>query len=292
MPTVNNSFGNRIAVLAGDFLFAQASWYLANLDDLEVVKLLSKVITDFAEGEIRQSLTAFDGDMIGMQREITAEVAKLGDLQSLNFAEKKALEELTGQEIGQLQRQVSIFSKFPELRAEELAAAQALLDTGKDISEISMDDVAAQTEKIKNQEEMQSQMDKLSNSTSALSTGLTDAFAPIAAFLIPLLTDVVDIVGGILMPIFKIIGSVLKTTFGMLTAILSPIFAIGKAIIGALSEPLESIGEAIEPIVTKFSELKTKIMPYLDPLISIFTQIGNILGNIVGGAIGLVVDGV
>lgn len=60
VPTVNSSFGNRIAVLAGDYLFAQSSWYLANLDNLEVVKLLSKVITDFAEGEIRQSLTAFD----------------------------------------------------------------------------------------------------------------------------------------------------------------------------------------------------------------------------------------
>ncbi len=60
LPTVNNIFGNRIAVLAGDFLFAQASWYLANLDNLEVVKLLSKVITDFAEGEIRQNLTSFD----------------------------------------------------------------------------------------------------------------------------------------------------------------------------------------------------------------------------------------
>jgi all-trans-nonaprenyl-diphosphate synthase len=60
IPTVNSDFGNRIAVLAGDFLFAQASWYLANLDNLEVVKLLSKVITDFAEGEIRQSLTAYD----------------------------------------------------------------------------------------------------------------------------------------------------------------------------------------------------------------------------------------
>ncbi len=60
LPTVNSEFGNRIAVLAGDFLFAQSSWYLANLDNLEVVKLLSKVITDFAEGEIRQNLTAFD----------------------------------------------------------------------------------------------------------------------------------------------------------------------------------------------------------------------------------------
>jgi all-trans-nonaprenyl-diphosphate synthase len=60
VPTVNSLFGNRIAVLAGDFLFAQSSWYLANLDNLEVVKLLSEVIKDFAEGEIQQSLSSFD----------------------------------------------------------------------------------------------------------------------------------------------------------------------------------------------------------------------------------------
>jgi all-trans-nonaprenyl-diphosphate synthase len=60
ISTVNANFGNRIAVLAGDFLFAQSSWYLANLDNLEVVKLLSEVIKHFAEGEIRQSLTQFD----------------------------------------------------------------------------------------------------------------------------------------------------------------------------------------------------------------------------------------
>ncbi|MEM8639327.1 MAG: solanesyl diphosphate synthase [Cyanobacteria bacterium P01_G01_bin.54] len=59
-PTVNSFFGNRIAVLAGDFLFAQSSWYLANLDNLQVVKLLSEVIRDFAEGEIRQGLNHFD----------------------------------------------------------------------------------------------------------------------------------------------------------------------------------------------------------------------------------------
>lgn len=60
VPTVNSDFGNRIAVLAGDFLFAQSSWYLANLDDLEVVKLLSEVIKHFAEGEILQNQTQFD----------------------------------------------------------------------------------------------------------------------------------------------------------------------------------------------------------------------------------------
>lgn len=58
--TVNSKFNNKIAVLAGDFLFAQSSWYLANLNNLEVVKIISKVITDFAEGEAQQALTNFD----------------------------------------------------------------------------------------------------------------------------------------------------------------------------------------------------------------------------------------
>ncbi|NJM95911.1 MAG: solanesyl diphosphate synthase [Phormidesmis sp. RL_2_1] len=60
VPTVHSLFDNRVAVLAGDFLFAQSSWYLANLDNLAVVKLLSRVIMDLAEGEIRQGLKHFD----------------------------------------------------------------------------------------------------------------------------------------------------------------------------------------------------------------------------------------
>nr|YP_010336391.1 prenyl transferase [Goniotrichopsis reniformis]UNJ14797.1 prenyl transferase [Goniotrichopsis reniformis] len=60
IKTVHNVFSTKIAILAGDFLFAQSSWYLANLDNLEVVKIISKVITDFAEGEVRQGFTRFD----------------------------------------------------------------------------------------------------------------------------------------------------------------------------------------------------------------------------------------
>ncbi|MEB3272446.1 MAG: solanesyl diphosphate synthase [Prochlorothrix sp.] len=63
MPTVHSSFNNRVAVLAGDFLFAQSSWYLAHLDNLEVVKLLSQVIMDLAEGEIQQGLNRFDATL-------------------------------------------------------------------------------------------------------------------------------------------------------------------------------------------------------------------------------------
>ena len=60
VDTVHSRFDARVAVLAGDFLFAQASWHLANLDDLDVVKLLSRVIMDLADGEVKQGLYRFD----------------------------------------------------------------------------------------------------------------------------------------------------------------------------------------------------------------------------------------
>jgi all-trans-nonaprenyl-diphosphate synthase len=60
VDTVHSRFNHRVAVLAGDFLFAQASWHLANLDDLEVVKLLSRVIMDLADGEVKQGLFRYD----------------------------------------------------------------------------------------------------------------------------------------------------------------------------------------------------------------------------------------
>ena len=56
-------YGTRVAVLVGDYLFAQSSWFLANLDNLEVIKLVSQVIADFANGEISQAGALFNCDM-------------------------------------------------------------------------------------------------------------------------------------------------------------------------------------------------------------------------------------
>lgn len=61
--TVHHLFGTKVAVLAGDFMFAQSSWCLANLENLEVIKLISQVIKDFASGEIKQASSLFDCDV-------------------------------------------------------------------------------------------------------------------------------------------------------------------------------------------------------------------------------------
>ncbi|KAH8819752.1 decaprenyl-diphosphate synthase-like protein subunit 1 [Xylogone sp. PMI_703] len=53
-PSANLEFGNKMAVLAGDFLLSRASVALARLRDAEVTELLSTVIANLVEGEFMQ----------------------------------------------------------------------------------------------------------------------------------------------------------------------------------------------------------------------------------------------
>merc|ERR1719163_1360390 len=53
-PSVNAAFGNKVAILAGDFLLARASVSLARLRDVAAVELLSVVIEDLVRGETMQ----------------------------------------------------------------------------------------------------------------------------------------------------------------------------------------------------------------------------------------------
>ena len=48
-------YGNKVAVLAGDFLLARASVLLARLQDVKVVELLATVIEEMVQGEMMQA---------------------------------------------------------------------------------------------------------------------------------------------------------------------------------------------------------------------------------------------
>lgn len=54
-PSINKLYGNKMAILAGDFLLARASVSLARLRNVEVVELLSTVIEHLVKGEVMQS---------------------------------------------------------------------------------------------------------------------------------------------------------------------------------------------------------------------------------------------
>ncbi|TPX39284.1 hypothetical protein SeLEV6574_g07330 [Synchytrium endobioticum] len=53
-PSANAAYGNKMAVLAGDFLLARASVALARLRNCQVVELLATVIANLVEGEFMQ----------------------------------------------------------------------------------------------------------------------------------------------------------------------------------------------------------------------------------------------
>ena len=57
IPALNSVHGNKLAILAGDFLLSRASLNLARLKNVEVIELLSTVIAHLVEGEIMQSRT-------------------------------------------------------------------------------------------------------------------------------------------------------------------------------------------------------------------------------------------
>lgn len=62
MPSANVAFGNKMAVLAGDFLLGRASAALARLRHAEVTELIATVVANLVEGEFMQlKNTALDG---------------------------------------------------------------------------------------------------------------------------------------------------------------------------------------------------------------------------------------
>ena len=53
-PTVHKVFGSKMAILAGDYLLARASIYLARLRDVQVVETMSTIIEHLVRGEVMQ----------------------------------------------------------------------------------------------------------------------------------------------------------------------------------------------------------------------------------------------
>ena len=56
MPTINALFSHQISVIMGDYLYSRAVIELVRLDDLEPLRVLSRVTNEMTVGEMRQLL--------------------------------------------------------------------------------------------------------------------------------------------------------------------------------------------------------------------------------------------
>lgn len=229
---------------------------------------------------------AANNDILGAQQAVLDQVSNLGDLTKLNRYEQEALTKATGMEMGDLINQQRIRERFGSLNAEQLKAATSLVESGKDISKMSAKDLDLQTQRLKSQEEMQSQMDKIQNTSSAIGTAFMDMFEPVTSFVMPILSDLFTILSKVLLPVFKVIGIAFKVVFGVLKAIydviasiVMPIVEIGSAIIDALITPFEMAVDAMQPFFNAVASLKTTTMEMVGPILNFFKSIGQFIGD-------------
>ncbi len=77
--TINSLWNNKISVIAGDFLFGQASVKLGELENTEIVKIYANVLSDLCDGEIEQFSLLFNPD-ITLEKYIGKSTSKTASL--------------------------------------------------------------------------------------------------------------------------------------------------------------------------------------------------------------------
>jgi hypothetical protein len=174
---------------------------------------------------------AFEGDMIGMQQAVNKEVGKLGDINKMNMYQKQALTKATGMDLKSLIKQQKIAKTLPGLKKEELAAANALLDAGMDIADISKDELKRKAIEMGNQKKMQSEFDNMGNSLKAMGTQLLMAFMPIGKLIMAVLGPVIGYITGVWGPIGRAIDGIFEA-FEPISGMMKDIFGDGAGIAG------------------------------------------------------------
>jgi hypothetical protein len=225
---------------------------------------------------------AANGDILGSQQAILDQVSQIGDLTKLNVYEQQALADATGMEFSSLVNQQRIRERFGKLNQEQLAAANALVDSGQDINSLTAKDLQDQTARMARQQEMQSRIEKMQNTFKALGTQISDAFAPFASTFV----DIASLLGSVLVPTFKVLGFIIKTaflpitfTFQVLRNMLDTIKAIRDDGFGGLMAKLKEMGPLMSFIVGLVTTLG---------VIWVATILPSVIATVVSLATGLV----
>ena len=96
-------YGNKVAVLAGDFLLARASVLLSRLGDVKVVELLATVIEEMVQGELMQ-VKAQPHELLEFDHYLSKTYRKTAALMSLSMQASAKLEGHPEEVVSALQR--------------------------------------------------------------------------------------------------------------------------------------------------------------------------------------------
>ena len=164
-----------------------------------------------------------------------------------------------------------------------MKAAEQLLAQGKDLSDISKDDLAAQTAAVRKQDEMKSRMDKLKAVFGAFGTTIMTALAPIGEILIGSLLTL----GKLLLPPFQLLGKVLSLAFRPILFI----FRMGQKLLSPIIEAFGDIGNRLNPVFDKMNEIFDEVEATVGPVLEFVGGLLFEVFGLVGSVVGFLVDG-
>ena len=226
---------------------------------------------------------AAQGDILGAQKSMVKQLMNTVDLENASIYEREALEKATGMQFDQIQNMARIQERFGDMDGERLAAAQALVASGKDAKDLTEEDLKAQIKAMETQKETQGVMESIGNSFSAIGAKLLQAFLPIGQALASMLEDA--------MPYFDMMGDILANNIKPVIFVVSTIFkGIGKTIgafIDALKPGFKSMLDALKPIRDIFSKIFSssgESGKFMQIIMRVFSFIGNIVGTVLGTA--------
>lgn len=236
---------------------AEVSKSLLNFEDsinseLEASAILGRNL-NFNEARYK----AAKGDTLGAQQAIMKEVGKLGDLTKLNVYQQEALAKAAGMPIEDLINQQRIKEKLGKLSKEDQAAAQQLLKSGKDISNMSKDQVKAALRKQKIDNKNVEATKVMENQMKQMMLKLATAFAPLARDLMKFLQEN--------MPQIK---SFINGTATLI-----------KGIVSGVQAGFRVISDSLQPVRDAFNEIFGG-----DDTVK-FTDVLKTIGKVIGGSI-------
>ena len=182
---------------------------------------------------------AAQGNIVGAQQSVLDTLEKTVDLNNVNKFQLDAIAKASGMPVAEIQKQLNLRKQFGKLDADQMKAADELLASGKELSDISDEDLKKQTESVIANQQMQSEFDKMANQLSAIGSDILMTFMPVGKMIMGLLSPIMKLIKGFFAPIGNAIQGIMDA-FKPIQDIMSDIFGDGAGI-GAVFETIGTI---------------------------------------------------
>jgi len=182
---------------------------------------------------------AAQGNIVGAQQSVLDTLEKTVDLNNVNKFQLDAIAKASGMPVAEIQKQLNLRKQFGKLDADQMKAAEELLASGKELSDISDEDLKKQTESVIANQQMQSEFDKMANQLSAIGSDILMTFMPVGKMIMGLLSPIMKLIKGFFAPIGNAIQGIMDA-FKPIQDIMSDIFGDGAGI-GAVFETIGTL---------------------------------------------------